>query len=510
MAKLRQKTAFYGGIVRDQRSKEVGAALNIEELDILENADFIRPAQIFSSDTLPASTEAYAFDAGDDDTMYAYGKETGAGKVRLLSLDDGGADNPGAWSTLFTSADATDLATTVSPLTFFRSNESSNNTYLLYITGASTTWKLTSYNLGTSSETDEGTLTGLDGSFMRPTMKIIFGDVYICHGQYIATFDSDGAFTEKAFTLPKEWEAVDIIPASDVAIILARNKNRKKNETRGFWWDLTRTTQFDDSFTIPFGGPQWITAFKEKALIFCSINGVGKWFLLPGLFAGATPVEVPNMLLENVAAETSLQPASSPKMLSIKDKVIYFAVNKTDKTGIYGIGQLDSNKPLALYMAKRYATTDYSNHSPTAFLTQGPNFYGAFDDNGTAKAVRCESNNSPARSSNAVWESTWQDEDTPMSEGLLQKVYVQTHPLAASTAVTVSARADHASSYTALTEADGGTMNSTGDELAVHLGSKIGKGYAFQVKLAFTSNNTDAPHLVALGLQTEKGDLPSK
>lgn len=261
---------FYGGIVRDDKSKVVGAASNIEELDIFSNADYITPEQIVSSDSMPASTEIYDYTAGDDDVVYGYGKETAGNKVRIVSVASGGTTDPGAFSTLFTSADATNLATVVSNFKFFRSVESSNPTSLYYIKGTGTSWYIARYNIGAAAEQrwtgsawsssgswdSSSQLTGLNGSFMRPTMKVIFGELFICHGQYVAKIDKDAVFTEKAFTLPKEWESVDIIPVSDVAVILTRNKNRLINEARGFWWDLTSTLSFDDQFIIPMGGPR--------------------------------------------------------------------------------------------------------------------------------------------------------------------------------------------------------------------------------------------------------------
>ena len=72
---------------------------------------------------MPATTEAYAFTAGADDTVYAYGKETSASKVRILSVASGGTTNPGTFSTLFTSADATNLATIISDCKFFKTSE---------------------------------------------------------------------------------------------------------------------------------------------------------------------------------------------------------------------------------------------------------------------------------------------------------------------------------------------------------------------------------------------------
>ena len=112
--KLKKIDKFYGGITRDEKSKLQGVASNVEELDIFTNADYIQPEQIFSGYTLPASSEVYAYTSGSDDTVYALGKETGASKVRIFSVASGSGTNPGTLSTLFTSADTTNLSYSVS------------------------------------------------------------------------------------------------------------------------------------------------------------------------------------------------------------------------------------------------------------------------------------------------------------------------------------------------------------------------------------------------------------
>ncbi|OGZ57538.1 MAG: hypothetical protein A2728_00385 [Candidatus Spechtbacteria bacterium RIFCSPHIGHO2_01_FULL_38_11] len=507
---------FFGGITRDDKSIIPGTASNIEELDIFSNKDFIQAEQIMSAESISANSEIYAYDSGDDDTVYAYGRKTDttAGTVRLFSVATGGASNPGNFSTLFTSADTTNLATRIGDLKFFRSTEASNATSLYYIGGTSATWYFRRYNIGAAAEqiwngsawaagsSDASSdLTGLVGSFDRPTMKVIFGELFICHGRYIAKVAGDGTFTEKAFTLPSEWEAIDIIPVSDVAIILARNKNKNANYSKGFWWDLTSTSQFDDSFNLPIGGPQWIFNHKETIKIMCAINGIARFFQMSGAFPGAVPIELPGMTLSNIGTEASTSLISAPKMIGTKDKILYFGVYKTDKTGIYAIGQLDSNTPVALILSKRFHTTDYSAHTPTALFIHGPNYYGAFSDNGTETAMRCESLNSPTRSSNAVYESIWQDIGKPFNKKQLTRAYITSYPLSASTSLALSIAVDYSSSYTALKRADDTIFNTANGLLGLFRPAAFNNKYVYKVKVAFTSSTTNSPKLTGIGLR---------
>lgn len=492
-------SSFYGGIVRDDKSNIIGALSNAEEVDIFSNKDYVQAEQIMSSDTLPTGSEIYAYDVGDDDTVYAYGKETTGGKVRIFSVANGGADNPGDFATLFTSADTTNLATIVSDIKFHKTSETGNN-FLYYIAGTGSTWYLKRLRIDTLAESSVGQLTGLTGSFMRPTMKRFYGELYICHGQYIAKVDDDGVFTEKAWTLPNSQIAIDIIPVSDVAIVLSRNSNRLINSTIGYWWDLESSIQFDDRFHIPMGGAQWIANWKEKIIIFCATNGVGKFYQLSGAYPGAQPLEMPGRLLTNIATETSLQPISSAKMVSQKDGILYFGVYKTDKTGIYALGQLDYNDPVALILSKRFSTTAYANHKPIALFIHGPNFYGAYNDNGSNLISRCESNNSPARSSNAVLETVWQDFGAPSQEKQLVRAYITSYPLAANTSVDLYVASDYGS-YIQVKRADDTIFNSLNGLFGLFRPAAFNNKFVFKAKVLFTSSGTNSPKLTSIGLR---------
>lgn len=506
--KLKIINKFFGGITRDEKSKLVGVASNVEELDIFTNADYVQAEQIFSSYSLPASTEVYAYTSGADDTVYAYGKETSGNKVRLLSVASGSATNPSTFSTLFTSADTTNLAYAVSPLQFFRTTEA-NSDYLYYVTKTSgTTVVLKRYDITGATESTVGTLTQLNGSFDRISFRVIFGELLITNGKYISKIDKDGVFSEDAFTMPNEFTSVDIAAAASSAIILARHINRNLNLCKGYWWDLTAPTQFDDSFDISAGGPQWIVNHKETIKIFTAINGVGRMFQLSGAFQGAIPLELPGIVLLNMATETSTQPISPAKTVAVKDKILYFGLWKTDKTGVYAIGQLDADKPIALILSKRFSTTSYASHKPTALYILGPNYYGAFDDNGTNTAVICKTLNSPNRSASGIYESIWIDDDDPSSNKTMTQVYTCVQPMPASTDINCSVASDYGS-YTEYFRADGTSLNTT----SANIGEFKIKGQArkkvFKIKVELVSSTSNSPKLTAIMMRMTNDDVPS-
>lgn len=504
MDKIKLIDAFYGGQVRDDKSTVLGAVSNAEEVDIFTNKNYIQAEQIMTNDALPATSELYSYCVDDSDVAYGYGKETAASKVRIFNVANGGASNPGAWATLFTSSDATDLAITTSPIIYHKTSEEGSH-FLYYIAGNGSSWKLVRYNITTPGEADVGTLSGLTGSFDRPTMKRFFGELYITHGQFVAKVDDDGTFTEKAWTLPNSQEAIDIIPVSDVAIVLARNVNRYINETTGYWWDLEASTQFDDQFKIPMGGGQWIANWKEKVIIFCTTNGIGKFFMLSGAFPGSQPLEMPGRLLLNIETETTTQPISSPKMVSQKDGILYFGVYKTDKTGIYALGQIDADAPIALILSKRFSTTAYAAHKPTGLLVHGSNYYGAYNDT-TNKNSRCETMNSPTRSSQAVIETIWHDWNTSIQRKDLIRAYINAYPLVENTALDLSIASNYGTSYTNVKRPDDSIFNTTNGFLGLFRPTAFADKIAYKAKVAFTSATTSSPKLQSIGLRVNIKD----
>ncbi len=443
-----------------------------------------------------ASTSSQLTDA------YAYGRETAASKVRIFKLATASATNPGSWSTFFTSADTSNLSYSVSPIAFHVTSESAQY-YLYYCTKtAGGTVLLRRIDVSTQTEATVGTLTGLTGSYDRISFKILFGELYITNGKFIAKVDGDGTFTNAAFTLPNEWVAADICPVSDVSVILARHIDRTSNFSKGFWWDLTSSVAFDDSFDLPIGGPQWIQNHKETVKMCCAINGTARFFQLSGAYAGAIPVELPGMVLTNVQNDDTTQPVSAPKTVAVKDKILYFGLWKTDKSGIYAIGQLDNDKPNALILSKRFATTDYSLHKPTSLSISGPNFFGSFSDNGTAGFVRCATNNSPSRSSSGVYESIWIDDGAPLNNKTVQDVFVSTQPLAASTDVNVSMAADYGS-YTEIFRGDGTSLNTTSAVLGKFNAFNSSGKKVYKVKVQLVSSGSSSPKVTSVGLRVQ-------
>lgn len=522
---------FYGGIVRAERDRTVGASLNIEELDVFSNQDFIEPETIFETDSgSSGGIFDYAFGGS---SLYGLSKD-GSNKIKIWELTTAGADNPGNWSALFTSGNNFHAEHIPSMIWHEQTESSTQKDYLYYIgdPGGSNT---PMYRFGdldsspTESSTDVDatamTLTGITTSnSTTPFPRIrLDGEIFIGHGQFVAKVDKNGVFTEKAFTLPVSWDAISFTAVSGTLYILSRN-TKEPSISKIFIWDTTATEQFDDVIIIPMGGAQAVINQNEVIRIFCAQNSILRIYEL----LGKSPIkthELANMQDNTGTAEpgaTRVGRSVPDNTVFLKDNVVYFGLWKTDKPGLYALGQTSQRTPLALVLSRRFDTTDYSNHRPVAATSVGPNFFaGFFDDNASPDdyvSVRIEGNNSPTRSSNAVYESVWIDAGSPETVKDWPFFFIVTKPIPTSCLIKVDFRVDNNTAYDttsayddtnndALDNAndfalDGGTADTFWQR---EINSILGR--VIQVRLRFTSSTTSKATLFLVSLLSRENEL---
>ncbi len=480
--RLNRINKFYGGTVHGDRDRQTGVCLNVEEVDIFSNPNWIEPETIFATDT-GIARKITGYTVADNDTGYAYGVSSD-GDAEVWSLATISVDNPGNWATFNESAN--DVHPNGNIIWHGWADETS---HLYYPTISGTTVTLRKLLISGPTETSVGTLSGLDGTRDRIPMLRANGELYIGNGGLISKIDDSGAFSEAAFTLPTGWEAVSLDVISDEMFILCRSTEVSKNISKIFLWDLTSSTGFTDEINIPMGGPQIVINHSEIIRVVCAKSGESKIFEL----LGKLPIETHR--LENVSEETDAQPIVPDQSKFIRDNILYFGLWKTDKTGLYAVGKTGARLPTALVLSRRFDTSDYSKHKPQAANAFGPNFFCAFDDNGSADFARIEGNNSPTRSSNAVYESIWVDSDTPETIKEWSGFFVTTKPLPDDCTVTIDARVDNATSYDTnatkvLTNTDdqthsGGNANTSWFRVWTSVVGRV-----IQVKISFTSSTT--------------------
>lgn len=491
-------TQWFGGIVRDDKATGPGQMSNVEELDILENANFVRPTQIFSADTFPANITPIAYTVDDADVGYALCYDN-SNHIVICTKSNASANTPGSWSTLTTLS--SDTYNILSPIQYHKVTESGTvNKYVYFVSGTNTLKRYGPLG-GSPTLSTVGTLSQLvgTGSYDRIAFRRFYGTLYIPIGQYVSQVDDNGIFTEKKFTAPFDVYCLDIAPASDVAVILCRYSDRTLNMGIGYWWDLVSPTTFQDHFDIPMGGPQWIYNYKQTIIWLCAFNSYMRLYQLSSPNPGATVIPFPNVYLTNVALDADTQPVSPVKSTFTWDDKFYFGLNKTDKTGIYAIGKLDYKYPIALWLAKRFNTTNYALHQPTAAFAIGQNFFASYSDNGTQTGVSMLAA-SAARSSKAVIESTWQDNGQPVNYKDLMKAYMINYPLASGCSLSLSVAGDYGS-YVTLTTAGGVAASILNAVRAIFRAISLHSKTCYKFKVSFTSNGANCPILTTVAMR---------
>jgi len=358
------------------------------------------------------------------------------------------------------------------------------------------------FTVSEGTESSVGVLDGLDGTGDRIQMVRAFGELYITNGRYIAKVDDENTYTAHAFTLPSDLIAVSMDVRGDLMYILCKYGSTGKNSCRVVVWDLASTEQPNEIIDIPMSGPQWIVNHLEVLRACCARNGVARLYEIAGL------VPVKTHEISNAQTETNAQPISPTQTLFLNNNILYFGLWRTQMSGLYAVGQVASTAPLAMILGKRFYTTDYSLHKPYAARAFGPNWYVAFDDNGTASTRRLEDNNSPTRSSNATYESVLLDVGAPEAIKDWRGYIVLSKPIPASCEIKIDAKTDNASSYDSnslvtLTSSndythDGGTADTFWERKTTSLAGRL-----LRARIRFTSSGTSKATLYFLSLLSE-------
>ncbi len=517
------QTLFYGGIQRDDKSLVAGGGSNVEELDILENANFVRPTQILTADTLPSNTafHSYCEDPLNGDGYAVGGDNNGNAYAQVFQNTGIATTSPGGWVSRGTSSLP---ANPLSASTVHYEVESGATSIIptlavYFLTGQNVVTKWTASG---GIATTGWTLSTLTTSMGHVSFREINGITYICAGNYVSTIDpgspSTGAnFNEQGFPLPFGYVAIDIAQAGEYFFVLASSSNLLANKSVIFIWDGV-SQQYTDQIPVPMGGPQWIYNFKQTLTLCCASNGIMELFYLSAPTIGAICHRYPNIRLENVQLENQglsgyganqghgygpyIIPISPSKSVFVKDDVLYFALWKLDKTAIYAFGQLDVKMPFALWLAKRFSTADYSAMVPFATYCFGAKIFASFqtgystEGNAATNATFCDPATA-SRSSNAVFQSVWLDDNMPMNPKVLRKLYATAYPMPASCSITMAVSSDYSTSFTNVYQNSNIVMNILNAIFAIFSSTGTTNKKLFQWRASFTSRATIATTLSA-------------
>ena len=521
---LTLQAEFYGGIQRDDLSNVGGGASNVEELDILENANFVRPTKVLSPDTLPANTSfhSYCEDPLNGDG-YAVGSDNNSSTdVQVFQNLRIASTNPSGWSSVGSSTGL--ISVPISASTCHYEVESGATSIIptlaiYFVANGNHIGKWTS--AGNCVTTPMVLSTFVSGTMSHISFREIAGITYICAGNNVSTIDagspSTGAnFNEAAFPLPFGYVAIDICQAGEYFFVLASSSNLLTNKSYIFVWDGVSGT-YTDQIPIPMGGPQWLYNFKQTITICCCANGIMQLFYLSAPTIGAIVHKYPNIRLTNVQPDDQTQqgmggtgahgntfvaPVSPAKSVFVKDDILYFALWKFDKTAIYALGQLDTKYPFALWLAKRFSTGDYSQMIPYAAYCFGSKIFASFQTgywtqaNNATNASFCDPATA-SRSSQAVFTSTWLDDGAPMNPKVLEKMYATAYPMPAGCSISIGVAYDYGTNFTVIKQNSISIMNILNAIFAIFSSIGTTNKKLFQWQALFTSRQAVSTTLTA-------------
>ena len=273
-------------------------------------------------------------------------------------------------------------------------------------------------------------LPGYSTESDRIFMTRAYNELFIGCGQYISAVNSAGTWTQKAFTLPDGWTAVSADLSGQFLGILAKNNRKGYNQSKIFYWDLVyvaedttgQTTSFVDEVSIPMGGAQIVFNYKGLLWAICAQNNVLNLYKVNGSVAERfiTLDNIPNEsdTVGSTLIPTGIVPDASKFYF---EDTVMFGVLRTEKSGLYQLGQFDPASPFALVLAKKFrSTTADSTDKPYAAIAAGPNIYashvtgnGETFSTSNEKVKKLENNNTPTFSSAARIDTVFIDGGKP-------------------------------------------------------------------------------------------------
>lgn len=241
-----------------------------------------------------------------------------------------------------------------SAFTFFRLKDSvSFNKRVYYVNQFGTSDFYLSY---TPADSSQARMYRLDagGNMMRLTgltysdivqMRVVFDRLYVTNGNYIAQVDDDGVFTEKRFTLPTGWRAIDFDVVGTYLVIIARRDDT--NEYQGLFWDMVTTSGYESNFSIPLMTASWVRNFGDQIYIAggdCSRFSI---YRLSYSAPGATLNPVGSVGIASELANC-FGVSSDKRTVAVGTNKMTFEVNTADLSGVFAFGRLDASTPFSL------------------------------------------------------------------------------------------------------------------------------------------------------------------
>jgi len=531
-------TDFFLGEVNDKGSQQAGAALNVVEMDIFENKDFIQAEygmnSNFNSDTNPV----YDFSKNkQDDDFWAYGETyvelgdfdpTGTtigsiSEVRSQPASDENTARPNTEIAAYETSEDSDL-TTFTEWVYFTSGDDGGEPAL-------ERYNITDDDAPSVVQSDLGdtTTNTIQDEDAPVIMRIISGELYIMYANTITKVATDGTLTHTFEELPPGFNIVDATSAGrkrDSMFVVCEPTETTTNKSRGYWIDLFNA-DIDNQLELPYGGVQWVENIASDVIMSFVEDNQFRVMALSQPFPGSTASRLPNIKLTDVLStqvdvfndsktdNLGIRPSPS-KSVHTLDGEIFFLLNKDDQPGIYSISRIGPDQNYGIRLAHKLPG-DYPNQLGLAMGVYGNKKIVSYIDgyDGTAGsgsstfAVVEPDDSNTERSSEAVYESVWFQFEEPTVDKDMEAIGVTTEPLPANTEVRMYAAQDNESGYTQIYQADGSNMDETGTNYAEFRTPSIKDAKRVRFKMEIDGNGDDTPRVNAVGMLVTSDNYPA-
>jgi len=538
-------TDFFLGEVNDKGSQQAGAALNIVEMDIFENKDFIQAEYgmdgTFDSDINPV----YDFSKNkQDDEFWAYGDTyvtlgdfdpTGTtigsiNEVRSQPVADENTARPNTEIAAYETSEDSDL-TSFTEWVYFVSDEGGREPTLerYNITDddpPSIVQDQNSNNIDSLGDTSTNTIQDNDAPVL---MRVINGALYVMYANTITKIAQDGTAIHTFEELPEGFNIVGATSAgrkTDSMFVVCEPIETTTNKSRGYWIDLV-AGNVDNYLDLPYGGVQWVENIASDVIMSFVEDNQFRVMALSQPFPGSTAGRLPNIKLTNVLdtqfnvfddskTDNSGIKASPSKSVHTLDGEVFFLLNKDDQPGIYSISRIGPDQNYGIRLAHKLPG-DYPNQLGLAMGVYGNKKIVSYIDgyDGTAGsgsstfAVVEPDDSNTERSSEAVYESVWFQFEEPTVDKDMEAIGVTTEPLPANTEIRMYAAQDNESGYTQIYQADGSNMDETGTNYAEFRTPSIKDAKRVRFKMEIDGNGDDTPRVNAVGMLVTSDNYPA-
>ncbi len=448
---------FRGGQSSERKKGPRGSFKYAENVNIHSNDNVLtcNQALVKDSGTVVVDLVLAMFRASDD-TMWAFGD---TGKIYKKSA--------GTWALFHTDTDGK-----ISGAREYEVREGEN--WVSYIYYATKT-KLKKFPL-TGAAGDITQVDTFEKGTEPHTMRIAEGFLVICDGDVLGLVDFEGAFNKEALFIPP-GEISNCLLDLDTKVIIG-TENAIKDGSIFLWsllfaeeesWDTKRETQ---------GGETNAMGFLENGIMIQSgKNGALRFWTQSG-----------SIPLKKIKDTTF----AYPDALATYNGILHIAMNGTN-SGIYSLGRLDNNDPLAVNLEYKLSGTLGS------LARDDTNLYVSWKVGSTYGISKIDFSNKVK----AVYESLEFDDRSPQMDKHFSTIKIVSRPVPKDCLIEVEYKTNRDTDWQKTHRSDGEEDMSEGESIGIF--DIEGTGESYEVRVTLTPNSNNSPEVISINTYFTSG-----